>query len=61
MRLPTKKALIGYSSASVREAAQKMQADYEQRKSAAERELAALLDEIAELERRIEQARTAVQ
>jgi hypothetical protein len=57
MRIPKRRSLLGYAPDQVRRTVYRMAAEYEQKKTAREAELADLLDEIAELERKIELSR----
>jgi hypothetical protein len=54
MRIPKRRSLLGYAPDQVRRAVHRMEAEYEQKKKVMETELVDLLDQIAELERKIE-------
>jgi hypothetical protein len=57
MRIPKRRSMLGYAPDQVRRTVHRMEAQYEQKKTVMETELADLLDEIAELERKIELSR----
>jgi hypothetical protein len=57
MRIPKRRSLLGYAPDQVRRTVYRMEAEYGQKKTVMEAELAYLMDEIAELERKIERSR----
>jgi hypothetical protein len=57
MRIPKRRSMLGYAPDQIRRTVHRKEAEYEQKKTVMETELADLLDEIAELERKIDLSR----